>query len=167
MNDEQYAQQYGIRPQVNRFESPESISKHIFEVENSPANAFNKDTSRANLEMPELNSVKTNISLIALISRTTRVMLSKAKTPEEKIEIVEKMEMLTDYFRDEQSGTTVPSRSKRGYAIYMSKTDRNIQQQDMATYGMQQQESFGEPQQPQGIGEKIRGAIPFLKKKEL
>jgi len=167
MNDEEYAQQYGVRPPVNRFESPESISKHIFEVENSPANAFNKDTSRANLELPELNSVKANISLIALIARATRVMLSKAKTEEEKQEIALQMEMLTDYFRDEQSGTTVPSRSKRGFAIYLAKTERNIQTQDMSNYGVQQQESFGENPQPQGMGEKIRNAIPFLKKKEM
>jgi len=171
MNELQLQQQIDetIDPEVmpNYFTRPESTSRHIFEVEKSPSNAFNKDTARANLEPPELNTVKTNIGLIAHISYTEEFMLDAAKTDEQQNEIQKQMLRLTNLFRDEQSGTVVPSRSKRGYSILMAKTDRNVQMQDMTDFSRQQQQDFNPNENKQGIGEKIRGAIPFLKKKEM
>jgi len=173
MNDEEFENQYGQNPDVNRFESPEQISKHIFGVENSKARAFNKDTSRGNLELPELNSVKVCITLINEIYYAEQTMVAniiKDKTildenKKTKIdEIQDEMERLRNFYLSEQEGTVVPSRSKRGYAIYMAKTERNVQQQDMTTYGMEQQEGFTEGNPP-GLKDKITGAVPFLKKK--
>lgn len=150
----------------NLFTKPESISRHIFEVDQSPANAFNKDTARANLEWVELNSVKTNIGLIASIVYAEKFMQDVAETQEEVMNIQSQMLRLTNFFRDEQSGTTVPTRSKRGFAIYMAKTERSIQMQDMSNYGVQQQQEFS-PGEPKSLKDKLSGALPFLKKKEM
>lgn len=170
MNELQLQQQIDEtqEPEVipNYFTRPESTSRHIFEVEKSPSNAFNKDTARANLEWPELNTVKTNIGLIAAIAYTEEFMQDNAKDQEQSNEIQKQMLRLTNFFRDEQSGTVVPSRSKRGFGIYMAKTDRSIQTQDMADYGREQQEAFN-PEEKQGLKDKIASAIPFLKKKEM
>jgi hypothetical protein len=150
----------------NYFSKPEAVSRHIFEVEPSPAKAFNKDTARANLVRRELNTVKANISLIATLAYTEKKMIDIAESEKEKEEISKQILIETEFYRDEQSGTVVPSRSKNGFGIVLAKTDHRVQSQQLEQFAGEIGEEFGE-EKPRGIGEKIRNALPFLKKKEI
>jgi len=162
----------------NLWSRPESVSREIFGVEPSPARAYNKDTARGYLVRQELNSVKSNIGLIALLDQAQKTMIDLAieKARVQKIDgetvtieiekIIKDFEMLKDYFRDEQASTTVTSRSKRGFGMAMAKTDKRIQSSELNDLLIEDEKEFGEGQQ-ENPRDKIRGAIPFLRKKEM
>jgi hypothetical protein len=172
----QYEQQQEI---PNMWTRPESSSRHIFEVDPSPSRAYNKDTARGYLVEKEIISVKSNISLIAMLHQVEKEMINQAiiRAEREKIspEILEKeietiqndFERQKDYYRDEQSSTTVPSRSKRGFGMTMAKTDKRIQSSELNDMLIEDEKEFGDYNQPQNIGDKIRNAIPFIKRKEM
>jgi len=142
-----------IREQSNQpFESEQSIAQHIFEHEPSPAKAVNSDSPRANLAPQELRTARVLGNLIAVIE-------AAEKTCGWDLTIA-KMEMI-DYL----ATTNVPSRSKHGYAIYMSKTSKNIQSQEVQGMADKIAGDFDEKTE-----ESLLSKIPllggFLKKKQ-
>lgn len=144
---------YQMLERPNLFESPESIARHIFEVDKSKSGTVNKDSARANLNPKELSSVRANGDLISELEYAERICgwdLKEAK----------------DYVKEKLETTNVPSRSKFGYGIWMAKTDRRISQQDAEEGAREIQNQFGDNTE-EGLGNKIRSSIPFLKKKEL
>jgi len=144
---------YQMLERPNLFESPESIARHILEVDKSKAGTVNKDSARANLNPRELSSVRTNGDLISELEYAERICgwdLKEAK----------------DYVKEKLETTNVPSRSKSGFAIVLSKTDRRIQMGEAQEFAGEIQNQFDDKVE-QGLGDKIRSSIPFLKKKEL
>lgn len=140
------------QPEIpNYFSRPEAVSRHIFGVNQSPAKAYNEDTARAYLFDQDLRSVRTNIGLIATLAYAEKKCGWNLEDDKE-------------FSRDEQGGTVVPSRSRLGFSIVLSKTDRRIQAGQMEQFKDDIGQAFGENIPKQGIGEKIRSAIPFLKK---
>lgn len=156
MNEEYLQQQLMMIPEQeeypNLFDKPEAISRYIFEVEKSPADAYNKDTARANLNPKELNSVKSNIGIIAQISYAEKLCGWNLKNDK-------------DFLRDEQASTTVPSRSKHGFGMVLAKTDHRVQTQQLEQYAKEIDDTFN-PTDP-SFQEKLSKALPFLKKTEV
>lgn len=165
------------REMPNMYNRPESVSREIFEVNPSPAKAYNQDTAKANLVRQELNSVKANIGLIAELHRDQEIMidlvfekLKQGKIDQEtydyELQQIERyFERDKDYYRDEQSSTTVPSRSKNGFGMTLAKTDKRIQSTEIDSLALENEKEFGD--YAQSPGEKIRSAIPFLKRREM
>lgn len=141
----------GKRP--NYFESPESIARHILEHEENTAGTVNSDSARANLNPQELRSARvvgTLIGELEYAERTCGWNLEEAK----------------NYMRHNLATTNVPSRSKDGFAIVLSKTDRRIQTAEATQFAGEIASHFNE-QTEQGLASKIPilGAL-FSKKKE-
>jgi hypothetical protein len=153
MNDEEYLQKYGQRPQVNRFESAEAISKHLLDVNEYESNGVNHDSARGNLNSNELKQARADGYLIQELEEAEKtcgwdLSIQKAKT-------LGKLGVLN-----------VTSRSKSGWASVLSKTDKQINIQNAEQYATDIDAEFSE-QVEQGLGEKITSKIPFLKKKGL
>lgn len=161
----------------NMYNRPESVSREIFEVSPSPAKAYNQDTAKSNLVRQELNAVKANIGLIAELHRDQDIMVDLVfekfrqkkideKTRDYELQQIERyFERDKDYYRDEQSSTTVPSRGKGGFGLTLAKTDKRIQSTEIDALALENQKEFGD--YAQSPGEKIRSAIPFLKRREM
>jgi hypothetical protein len=151
--DNAYDRLNNIHDQANQpFESEQAIAQHIFSHEPSPAKAVNSDSPRANLAPQELRTARVLGNLIAVIEAAEKTCgwdLSIAKS-----------EMI-DYL----STTNVPSRSKHGYAIYMAKTSKNIQSQEVQGMADRVSNDFDEKTE-----ESLLSKIPllggFLKKKQ-
>jgi len=144
---------YNLMERPNMFESPESIARHILEVDKSKAGTVNKDSARANLNPKELSSVRANGDLISEIEYAGRICgwdLKEAK----------------DYVKEKLETTNVPSRSKGGFAIVLSKTDRRIQTAEAEQFAGEIQDQFDE-----GTEESLMNKIPLLggmfRKKEM
>lgn len=153
MNDEQYLQKYGTRPQVNRFESAEAISKHLLDVNEYQSNAVNHDSARANLNSNELKQARADGYLIQELEEAEKTCGWDLSIQKEKT--LGKLGVLN-----------VTSRSKSGWASVLSKTDKQINIQNAEQFAGDIDAEFSE-QVEQGLGEKITSKIPFLKKKEL
>jgi hypothetical protein len=144
---------YDLMERPNMFESPESIARHILEVDKSKAGTINKDSARANLNPSELRAVRANGDLISELEYAERICgwdLKEAK----------------DYVKEKLETTNVPSRSKSGFAIVLSKTDRRIQMGEAQEFAGEIQDQFDEK-----VEESLASKIPLIggmfKKKEL
>lgn len=145
--------EYQNQEMPNMFESPEAIARHILEVDKSKAGVANKDSARANLNPSELRCVRANGDLISDLEYAEKVCgwdLSEAK----------------DYIKEKLATTNIPSRSKNGFAIVLSKTDRRVSTPEAEQFAGEISNSFdGEVEE--SLAEKVRSKIPFLKKKEM
>jgi len=153
MNDEEYQQKYGTRPNVNRFESAEQISKHLLDVNDYDSNGVNHDSARGNLNANELKQARADGYLMQELEEAEKtcgwdLTIQKQKT-------FGKLGVLN-----------VTSRSKSGWASVLSKTDKQINIQNAEQYATDIDAEFSE-QVEQGLGQKIQSKIPFLKKKEM
>ena len=153
MNDEEYLQKYAQRPNVNRFESAEQISKHLLDVNEYESNGVNHDSARGNLNSNELKQARADGYLMQELEEAEKtcgwdLTIQKQKT-------FGKLGVLN-----------VTSRSKSGWASVLSKTDKQINIQNAEQYATDIDAEFSE-QVEQGLGQKIQSKIPFLKKKEM
>lgn len=153
-----YPEEYPEQPEMpNLFESPESIARHIVEIIKSKAGVVNKDSARANLNKKEMRSVRANGDMISDLEYAEKICgwdLTNTK----------------EYFKEKLATTNVPSRSKHGYAIWMSKVDRHVNQLEAEAFQNQLNTEFNDDEVEQGLREKVSG-LPiiggFLKKKEM
>jgi DNA segregation ATPase FtsK/SpoIIIE-like protein len=148
-----YPEDYQQQDMPNMFESPESIARHILEVKKSKAGTINEDSARANLNPSELRCVRANGDFIADLEYAEKVCgwkLDEAK----------------EYIKEKIATTNVPSRSKHGFAIVLSKTDRRISTPEAEHFAGEISNDFNEEVE-QSLAEKVASKIPFLKKKEL
>jgi hypothetical protein len=151
MNEEFNEPDYleGKRP--NYFESPESIARHILEHQERNSEAVNSDSPRANLNPSELRTARVMGDMIALLEHAEKVCgwdLSDSK----------------ELFKDCLSTTNVPSRSKDGFAIVLSKTDRRIQTQEATQFAGEIAQHFNEDTE-EGLLSKIPLFGGLFKKK--
>lgn len=148
-----YPEDYQNQEMPNMFESPESIARHILEVKKSKGGVIDQDSARANLNPNEMRSVRANGDLVSDLEYAEKVCgwnLSEAK----------------DYLREKLATTNVPSRSKNGFAVVLSKTDRRISPQEGQQFAGEISSDF-EEQVEESLAEKVTSKIPFLKKREL
>ena len=139
----------GKRP--NYFESPESIARHILEHQERQSEAVNADSPRANLNPSELRTARVIGDMIGLLEHAEKVCGWD-------------LEETKEYFKDSLSTTNVPSRSKDGFAIVLSKTDRRIQTPELNQFAGEVSQHFDE-----NTEDSLLSKIPlfggFLKKK--
>jgi hypothetical protein len=148
-----YPEQMYDQEMPNLFESPESIARHILEVDKSKAGTINKDSARANLNPSELRAVRGIGDMISELEYAEKICgwdLTEAK----------------DYLKEKLATTNVPSRSKGGFAIVLSKTDRRIQMPEAQDFATEISDQFDE-QTEQGLASKIPFIGGLLKKKEM
>lgn len=153
MNEQEYLETYGIRPPVNRFDSAEHISKHLLDVNEYDSNGVNHDSARANLNFDELRQARADGYLMQELEEAEK--LCKWDLTIQKDKTFGRLGVLN-----------VTSRSKSGWGSVLSKTDKHINIQTAEQYAEEISQDFS-PEVEQGLGEKIRAKIPFLKKKEL
>jgi hypothetical protein len=141
--------QYEERP--NLFESPESIARHILQVKKSPSGVINEDSARANLNPAEMRSARAVGDLVGELEYAERVCgwnLNEAK----------------EYVKEKLATTNVPSRSKHGFAIVLSKTDRRLNMPETEHFAGEIANTFNEDEE-QGFMEKLKNRIPFMRGK--
>jgi hypothetical protein len=137
---------------VNNFESPESIARHILEHEPRESGAVNADSSRANLNPNEMRTARSIGSFIAEMEYAERICgwdLHEAK----------------ENMKDQLSTTNVPSRSKDGFAIVLSKTDRRVQSAELNQFAGEVANHFNEETE-EGLLSKIPLLGGLVKKKD-
>lgn len=150
--EEQFQQQMLRQQEIpNLFESPEAIARHILETEPNNTGVINKDSARANLNPSELRTVR---ALGGLIN---------------EIEYAEKitgfdLQELKEYYKNEMSTTNVPSRSKDGFAIVLSKTDRRVDSQEINSFAGEVSDHFNNETE-QGLLSKLPVVGGFFQKK--
>jgi hypothetical protein len=123
-----------VQQRPNYFESPESIARHILEHEVRKSGSVNADSPRANLNPSELRTARVVGDMISECEygeKTCAWDLSEAK----------------EYLKDKLSTTNVPSRSKDGFAIVLSKTDRQVQTPDVNQFAGEVAGHFEETQE--------------------
>ena len=150
--EELYQQQLAQQQSIpNLFESPESIARHILETEPNQTGVINKDSARANLNPSELRTVRALGGLINEIEYAEKIT---------GFDLTE----LKEYYKNEMSTTNVPSRSKDGFAIVLSKTDKHINSQDLQNIASDVSNHFDEEAE-QGLLSKIPVVGGFFNKK--
>ena len=138
---------------INSFESPESIARHILEHEPRQSESVNSDSPRANLNPSELRTARVIGDMIGLLEHAEKVcgwQLGETK----------------EFFKDCLSTTNVPSRSKDGFAIVLSKTDRRVQTPELNQFAGEVSGHFNE-QTEENLASKIPFIGGFLKKKQV
>lgn len=150
MNEELESDYLPTRP--NYFESPEAIARHILEHEHNPTGVVNADSPRANLNPGEMRSARVLGDLIGDIEFAERICGWDLFEP--KI-----------YIQNKLATTNVPSRSKDGFAIVLSKTDRNVQTQTLENFATDISQHFDENTE-QGLLNKIPLLGGLVKKKQ-
>jgi len=153
MNDEDYLEQYGIRPQQNRFETPEHISKDLLSIENYDSLFVNKDSVRANLNFNEMRGARAEGALILELEEGESLCNWDLHTSKKK----------TFGALGVLNGT---SRGKNGWVSVLAKTDKHINIQAAEAYAGEIDAEFSD-EVAQGMGSKIQSKLPFLKKKEM
>jgi hypothetical protein len=136
----------------NNFESPESIARHILEHESRNSGVVNADSPRANLNPNELRTARVVGDLIGDLEYAENICgwdLSECK----------------EYIKDKLSTTNVPSRSKDGFAIVLSKTDRRVQTAELNQFAGEVSEHFNENTE-RGLLSKIPFFGGLVKKKD-
>jgi hypothetical protein len=158
MNEQQHYQQFQQKT-PNLFDSPEAIARHLLEVEQNDAGVVNQDSARSNLNPAELRTVRALGGLINEIEYAKKIMLSMAKDKTEQEDIIEHLDELKEYYKNETATTNVPSRSKGGFAMVLSKTDKQV--------AIQQIESMAEDVADQFDTDKKKPGLlgSFFKKK--
>lgn len=115
----------------NLFDSPEAIARHLLEVQENQAGVVNQDSARANLNPQEMRTVRALGGLINEIEYAEKITgfdLSELK----------------NYYRNELATTNVPSRSKGGFAMVLSKTDRRVNTEQINDLAEDVAEQFNE-----------------------
>jgi len=154
--DEQYENMEKMQSGLtNRFESPESIARHILEHEISEAQVVNSDSPRANLNPNELRTARCIGDLIGEIEYGQEICGWEGAS----------IESTKKFMKGKLATTNVPSRSKDGFAITMAKTDKHIQTADVNQFAGSIAEHFNENNE-QSLLSKIPILGGFLKKKE-
>lgn len=136
----------------NYFESPESIARHILEHESRKSEVVNSDSSRANLNPQELRTARIIGILIGEMEyaeKTCNWDLTEAK----------------EEIKDALSIINVPSRSKDGFAVVLSKTDRRVQTAELNQFAGEVADHFDDSTE-ESLASKIPFIGGFLKKKQ-
>ena len=137
----------------NYFESPESIARHILEHEKNETGVVTADSPRANLNPNELRTARVLGDLIGELEYAERVCgwdLTEAKT----------------YVSNKLATTNVPSRSKDGFAIVLSKTDRRVQTAELNQFAGEVSQHFDENTE-ESLASKIPIFGSLFKKKQV
>lgn len=151
--DEQFEKFEAMKSQqVNNFESPESIARHILEHERRESEVTSADSSRANLNPHELRVARVIGDLIGDLEYGEKICgwdLREAK----------------EYMKDKLATTNVPSRSKDGFAVVLSKTDRRVQTAELNQFAGEVANHFDENTE-QGLLSKLPIIGGMMKKKD-
>jgi hypothetical protein len=131
----------------NLFDSPEAIARHLLEIEKNETGVVNKDSARANLNPIEMKTVRALGGLINEIEYAEQITgfdLSELK----------------NYYINELATTNVPSRSKSGFAIVLSKTDRRVNTNEINDLAQDISEQFSEEKKPGIFGKLFKKKVP-------
>jgi len=131
----------------NLFDSPEAIARHLLEVEQNTAGVVNKDSARANLNPTEMRTVRALGGLINEIEYAEKI--TGFNLNELKI-----------YYQNELATTNVPSRSKGGFAMVLSKTDRRVNAQQIEDMAEDVAEQFDENVKQGLLGKFLKKKVP-------
>jgi len=135
------------------FETPEHISKHLLDIDRYDSPAVNLDSSRANLNPNELRQARADGSLMLELEEAEQTCGWNLASQKSKTHGVIGV-------------LNVTSRAKNGWASVLAKTDKHVNIQTTEQYAEDINEQFNE-QTAQGLGSKLSGKIPFLKRKEM
>jgi len=153
---EMFQREKAKMPEV--FESPEAISKALLETDAYQTMAINRDSTKGNLNPKELRQVRADGGVILEIEEAEGLarmngidldmLITKIKT------------------NGHQGLLNTTSRSKSGWVSVLAKTDKHINIQTMEQYATDINDTYNE-EVSQGVGDKLRNNLPFLKKKEM
>jgi hypothetical protein len=137
----------------DQFEMPEHISKSLLDIDTYNSPVVNLDSARANLNKFELRQVRADGSLLLELEEAEQTCGWDLGSQKSKTHGIIGM-------------FNVTSRSKNGWSSVLAKTDKHINIQQTEQFAEDIDSEFSEQTQ-QGLSERVRSRLPFLKRREM